>query len=93
MGSPPREITSVFGLESIMVGVPGIVVGLFMGMLLANIVSALYDTELYRFPVNFATSNFVVAAVVMLLAILFAQLMTYIALTRLDWLDSLKTRE
>jgi putative ABC transport system permease protein len=93
LGYTPGQISVVFSGESYLLNAVGIGLGVFAGIGLTHLLSRLYDTELYRFPVVIQPWRLAASAALMLGFVGLAQLIVYRLIRKLAWLDVLKTRE
>ncbi len=93
LGYTSTEVTRIFSGESFLLNTVGVGIGLILGVGLAYLLSAAYDTELYRFPVIIYVSRVATVAIAMLILVGLAQGMIYLAIRGLDWLEVLKVKE
>jgi putative ABC transport system permease protein len=93
LGYTPRQIGTIFSGESLVVNGVGVLLGLVAGVGLTHLLALAYNTELYRFPVIIRPSRLVLAAVLMWLFVLAAQLITHRMIRSIPWLDVLKVKE
>jgi putative ABC transport system permease protein len=93
LGYTPWQVGGLFLRESLVINSLGTLVGLPLGYGLALVLSKMYDTEMFRFPLitppKIWLSTVAMAAVFALVAHVFVQS----AIHRLDWLDASKTQE
>ena len=93
LGYTSWQVGGLFLRESMLINCLGTLLGLPLGYLLAVLMSILYNTEMFRFPV-FAPPGVWIATVA--LAILFAlaaHAVVQRSIHKLDWLDASKTGE
>lgn len=93
LGYTTRQVAGIFSGESFFLNAVGIIVGIFVGFGFNVMISAQYNTELYRFPVVVKFSSIVLSAAFMILFVSLAQIVVYRMVRSLKWLDVLKTRE
>ena len=93
LGMSPLRFTYVFGLEALLLALPGILLGLAGGVYLSDLLSLLYSTEIIRFPGFIAPSALTLASALMIVFVLIAVLLTWRAITRLDWRAALSVKE
>ena len=93
LGYSPGQISRIFSGESLLLNATGIVLGLFAGIGLIQLISKAYSTELYRFPVVIYPSRLVITAVLMVLIVGLAQSIVFRMIKSLDWLEVLKIKE
>ncbi len=93
LGFMPSQVARIFAGESFLLNGLGVLLGLGGGVGYVHLLSRLYDTELYRFPVAIYPSHFLVTIGLMILFVGSAQLIVSVLIRRLPWLDVLKVRE
>ena len=93
LGFTPGQIDGIFRGESFLISSVAIALGLVAGIGLAHVISMAYDTELYRFPTVILPSRLVQSALLSALFVGLAQLVSYRAIKKLNWLDIVKVRE
>ncbi len=93
LGYRPWEVARIFIGESMLVNGVGILAGLPVGIALLHLVTRVYNTELFRFPVVVPPLAFPQTVAVMLLFLILAQTAVTRAVSRLDWLAVFKVRE
>lgn len=92
-GYTPWQIGGFFFRESIVVTLVGAMLGLPLGYSLAWLISKLYDTEMFRFPLVTPPSVLVKPLALAVLFGLIAHLVVQRAISRLDWRDALNVKE
>jgi putative ABC transport system permease protein len=93
LGFTPGEVAAILRGEQAFLSVFGIALGLWGGVLLSHLISAAYNTELYRFPVVIRGWRLVQASLLMAGFIAAAQLLIRRFIGRIDWLDAIKINE
>jgi putative ABC transport system permease protein len=93
LGYSELEVGGLFLRETMVVNLLGTLLGLPLGYLLAWWITIIYDTEMFRFPLDTPPSLWIKAV---LLGFAFATIAHAIVqwnITKLDWLEASKTRE
>ncbi len=93
LGYTPLQVAKLFFSETLLLSSLGVMLGLFVGVGLSQLLSSLYSTELYRFPTIILPSTLLQSASLMLVIIAMAQAIIYYLINKLDWLESLKVKE
>jgi len=93
LGYGPWQIGTLLLRESMIVTLAGTLLGMPLGYLLSVIVSAMNDTELFRFPVVSSPGIWIWTLVLAVLFGLSAHLLVQRTIHRMDWLDALKATE
>ena len=93
LGYAPSQILRIFSTESLLLNGLGIGIGTLGGVGLSYLLSAAYNTELYRFPVVIVPRYLLFSALLMAGFILAAQVVVLRLIQTLKWLDTLKARE
>ena len=93
LGYSPREIAAILRGEQVILSIMGTLAGIGGGVAMANLVSAAYDTDLYRFPVVVLPSRIAESFLLMAFFVAVAQFVIYRYIVRLPWLDALKVKE
>lgn len=93
IGYTPEQVAWIFSGESFLINGAGVLIGLLGGVGMTHLLSMAYNTELYRFPAIVYPSRLVEGVVIMAAFIVLAQLIAYVMLRRMDWLESLKIKE
>ena len=93
LGYTPWEVGGLFLRESMVINFLGTAVGLPLGYLLAMLMSILYDTEMFRFPLVAPPNAWISTVILAIVFALAAHAVVQRNIHRLDWLDASKTRE
>lgn len=93
LGYTSGQVSRVFSGESFVLNGLGILVGLGLGVWFTHLLSAAYDTELYRFPPVIHAYRLIEVAVIMSLFVSVAQVIIYRMIKKLDWLGVLSVKE
>lgn len=93
LGYTPTQVTWIFSGESFLLNGIGVAVGLVLGVGLAYLLAAAYDTDLYRFPVVIYGSRVVLTAATVTTLVALSQGIIYLMIRGLNWLDVLKVKE
>ncbi|MEX2570034.1 MAG: ABC transporter permease [Gemmatimonadota bacterium] len=93
LGFTRHEIAVILFGEQAVVTLLGIPLGFVVGLVLARLAVEGFASETYRFPLVISGSTYVFAAMVAVLAAVFAGLLVRRRLNRLDLIEVLKTRE
>jgi putative ABC transport system permease protein len=93
IGLSAEEVAAIVFNENFLVALLGIAVGLPLGHGLCHLLSKLFATDLYRFPVVLEPYTFFMAAVLVFIFVLFSNWVSYRKVQRLDMVEVMKTRE
>ena len=93
MGFTRREIGLILLTEVALLVITAIPLGLVLGLGLAHLVSAAFDSEQYRIPAVFDRSSYGFSALVVMTAAVVSGAIVWRLLGRLDLIAVLKTRE
>jgi putative ABC transport system permease protein len=93
LGYTEWQVGALFLRESLVVNSLGTLVGLPLGYTLAWVLSILYDTETFRFPVVSPARVYFGAVALAIVFALVAHAVVQRSINRLDWLDASKTKE
>ena len=93
LGYTPWQVAGIFVEENAILGCVGVGVGLGLGVGLNLLVATAYSTELYRFPVVVRGGTVLWIVGIMLGILAATQAVVVRLVRRLDWLQSLKTKE
>ena len=93
IGYSAHEIAQLFSTESFVLNAFGIAIGMFGGYLFTHLNAALYDTEMYRFPVIINPSAIVISSCLMVIFVGLAQLVVYWLIAKMEWTEVLKVKE
>ncbi len=93
MGYGRRQVGGIFLRESMLVNTMGSLVGLVLGVGLVLLVIDLYDTEVYRMPLQLEPLGFVLTVAFGVLFTLLAHGLVQRKVNKLDWLEALNARE
>jgi putative ABC transport system permease protein len=93
LGYRAGQVARLFAGEGLLLNGTGLLVGLFLGVGLAHLLSIAYSTELYRFPAVILPRTLAFSAVLVALFVVAAQLTLYRLIARLDWLAVLNVKE
>ena len=93
LGYTPRQVAAVFSGESVLLNGVGILLGMAGGVGFTHMISAIYNTELYRFPTVITPERFFVVAALMAAFVGLAQLIVGRLVRRLPWLEVLNVQE
>ena len=93
LGFRPGEISYMLFGESALLTLIGLPLGCLFGWFLAHVMSAAFNTELFRMPVVFEPATYGLAVLISLAAALPSAWLVQRRLSRLDLIGVLKTRE
>lgn len=93
LGYSPWKVGGLFLRESMVVNLLGMLLGLPLGYSLAVLMSIVYDTEMFRFPLVSPPSVWVATLALAVLFALLAHAVVQRSIHKLDWLEASKTRE
>lgn len=93
MGYGPREVGGLFLRENLCLNITGTLLGLPLGYWLGQLVSRLYDTELFRIPFVVRPSSYLLTVALGLLFALLAHLPVQRAVSRANWQEALNVKE
>ena len=93
LGYTEWQVGGLFLRESLVVNSLGTLLGLPLGYSLAWVLSILYDTEMFRFPLVSPPKVWYGAVAMAVVFALVAHLVVQHTINRLDWLDASKTKE
>jgi putative ABC transport system permease protein len=93
LGYTEWQIGGLFLRESLLVNSLGTLLGLPLGYTLAWVLSVLYDTEMFRFPLVSPPAVWYGAVAMAIVFALVAHAVVQRAINKLDWLDASKTKE
>ena len=71
----------------------GILLGVGGGVGLCHLLAMAYDTELFRFPAVIVPSTLATSAVLVAIFVAIAQLIIFVMIRRLPWLEVMKIKE
>jgi putative ABC transport system permease protein len=92
MGFTKIEIFKMLIKENSVMSVIGILAGIPLGKLLVEYVGLTFNTDIYTFHGSVSTKNIFIAIILTIIFIISAQLMTYVKINRLDFMQALKSR-
>lgn len=87
------QVGAIMLRESMIVNVMGGLLGLPLGYVMTLLLVQVYDTEMYRFPLNPSIGIFAIAFVFAIVFTLCAHVFVQRAVNRLDWLEALNVKE
>lgn len=93
LGYSAWEVGGLFLREGSVIHALGTLLGLPLGYLLAYVLSVVYDTEMFRFPLVTPPVVWIKTLLCAALFILSAHAVVQRAIHKLDWLDASKTKE
>jgi putative ABC transport system permease protein len=93
LGYRPRQIAGIMFRQTIATFSVGLLIAFPLGYSLTRLVSAAYDSELYRMPVIIRPSVVIATAVLALAFVLIAHAVVYAQIRKLDWLEGIKVKE
>jgi putative ABC transport system permease protein len=93
LGYTQWQVGGLFLRESMVVNSLGTLVGMPLGYTLAYILSLLYDTEMFRFPLVSPPRVWLGAISMAVVFAVLAHCVVQYSINRLDWLDASKTKE
>jgi putative ABC transport system permease protein len=93
LGYSSWEVGGLFLRESMLINALGTLLGLPLGYLLAYVLSVVYDTEMFRFPLVTPPEVWFKTILGALVFALAAHAIVQRDIHRLDWLDASKTKE
>jgi len=93
LGYTAWQVGGLFLRESMLLNFLGTMLGLPLGYLLAVVMSILYNTEMFRFPLVSPPSVWVTTVLLAIVFALAAHVIVQRSIHQLDWLDASKTRE
>jgi len=93
LGFTKSEVGRVLFDENLLTGAAGLVLGIPCGMLLVRGMMNAYATDLFRFPFYIDPDTYLIAGILTVGFILFANLAVRRRIHRLDLIETLKSRE
>ena len=93
LGYTEWQVGGLFLRESMVINSLGTLLGLPLGWLLAKVMSIIYDTEMFRFPLVYPPMVWIGAVGLGIVFALSAHAIVQRNVTRLDWLEASKTKE
>lgn len=93
LGFSREEVGRILYNENFVTGTIGLILGIPFGMSICWFISALFDTELYRFPLHVEPRTFTVSIGLTIVFIVIANLAVRGKIRRLDLVEVLKSRE
>ncbi len=93
LGYGPWQIGTLLLRESMIVTLVGTLLGMPLGYVLSVLISEMYDTELFRFPVVATPGTWIWTVVLAVLFGLSAHLFVQRTIHRMDWLEALQAKE
>lgn len=93
LGYSPGQVAGMFLKESLLITLAGAALGLPLGYALATLISELYDTEMFRFPVVSPPRVWLLSMGLTLLFGLLAHLFVRRVIHRMDYLEALNVKE
>jgi putative ABC transport system permease protein len=93
LGYNEWQVGALFLRESLVINTAGTLLGLPLGYALAYMLSRIYDTEMFRFPLIAPAWVWIMTFVMGLIFALVAHAFVQRSITKLDWLDASKTKE
>jgi putative ABC transport system permease protein len=93
LGYTEYQVGGLFLRESLVINTIGTICGLPLGYMLAYMLSRIYDTEMFRFPLIAPTWSWYTTFGMGLAFALVAHSFVQRTITKLDWLDASKTKE
>jgi putative ABC transport system permease protein len=93
LGYNEWQVGALFLRESLVINTAGTLLGLPLGYALAYMLSRIYDTEMFRFPLIAPTWVWITTFVMGMVFALVAHAFVQRSINRLDWLDASKTKE
>lgn len=93
LGYSPWQVTRIFSGESFLLNGVGILFGLGLGVVVAELLAMAFNTELYRIPAVLYPSRLAMSAGLMVGFVACAQIIVYQMIRGLQWLEVLKVKE
>jgi putative ABC transport system permease protein len=93
LGYTSGQVTKIFSGESFLLNGIGILLGLVLGVGVANLLAMAFNTELYRYPAVIHPSRLLISACLMVFFVGCAQFIVYQMIRGLQWLEVLKVKE
>jgi putative ABC transport system permease protein len=93
LGFTRREVGRILLTQVAIIVAIAIPIGLVTGYVLADIISAAFDTEFYRLPAKLQPASYVFAVVIVSSAAAASAVVVWHLIGRLDFLSVLKARE
>jgi putative ABC transport system permease protein len=93
LGYTPWQVGGLFLRESMVINVLGTLLGLPLGYSLAKLMSVIYDTEMFRFPLISPPPVWINTVVLAIVFAIGAHLIVQWNVHKLDWLEASKTKE
>ncbi len=92
LGFAKKEIHNILLKENVIMTVIGIIMGMPLGRFMIEQLGKVYSTELYTFDVPTSLRTYLMAIVLTMVFIAFAQLATVNRINKLNFIDALKNR-
>ncbi len=93
LGYTPYQVLQIFSGESFLLNSIGIVFGFGAGVGLVHLIATQYSTELFRFPAVIHFFRVIETGSIMVLIIGFAQILVFLLIKKLRWLEALQVKE
>ncbi|MHC4472206.1 MAG: ABC transporter permease, partial [Planctomycetota bacterium] len=93
LGFTEGEVSSIIVRENLLLTAAGILPGLGLGILWGVLLSRVYDTDLYRFPIVIREQSLLLTALAVVVFAILANLAVRRRVKRLDIVEALKSRE
>lgn len=92
MGFTKGEIFKMLIKENMVMSILGIIAGIPLGKWLIDYIGMAFNTDIYTLQGHISTKEIIVAIILTIIFIISAQLMTYVKIHKLDFMQSLKSR-
>ncbi len=92
MGFSKTEIFNMLIKENMIMSVIGIIIGIPLGLYLVDYMGKSFSTDIYTMTEPVSNTSIVISVVLTVMFLIFAQLMTYAKIHRLDFMQALKNR-
>jgi len=92
MGLTKIEIFRMLVKENMIMSVIGIIAGIPLGNWLVDYIGIMFNTDIYTLIGIVTTKDIITAIILTVIFIVSAQLMTYVKIKKLDFMQALKSR-
>lgn len=93
LGYRPAQIAGIFFRQNLAVFCAGLAVALPLGYWMVLVTAKVYDTELFRMPVDFTVRAVTESAAIAFMFVLIAQWFVLRQIQKLDWVEGIKIKE
>ncbi|MDD2494406.1 MAG: FtsX-like permease family protein [Tissierellia bacterium] len=92
MGFTQNEIFQMIVKENMIMSLLGIIIGIPLGKYLVDYLSKTFSTDIYTMSEPITLQGIIISIIITIIFLILAQMMTYVKIHKLNFIDSLKSR-